>query len=210
MNHLKRLKTFINRYQPVQFSEHLSWSRIQQFYSNDLLPVPYTHEAMQRFDENIQKTQDVLQRNILIENPSSYFLLKDQDFTEWEFLVTLCKRTGAKILLDINNLYVSAVNHGFDANDYLRAIPTNLVGEIHLAGHSEEHHDFGRLLIDDHGSSVTEAVWQLYEQALKQLGRIPTLIEWDTNIPSWQRLYEEAEKVERRLDKLSEISMEPA
>ena len=191
-NHLAKLKQLKDRYQPALFSEHLSWSRFEQQYSNDLLPIPYTDEAMQRFVANVSQVQDVLGTQILIENPSSYFLLEKADYSEWDFLVQLCHTTGAKILLDINNIYVSAVNHGFDARHYIDAIPADLIIEIHLAGHAEEHHDFGRLLIDDHGRKVSETVWSLYKYAIETKGTKPTLIEWDTNIPEWQTLTDEA------------------
>lgn len=197
--HLKRIKQLIDRYQPGLFSEHLSWSRFEQFYSNDLLPMPYTHEAMERLSSNISQVQDYLGRSILIENPSSYFLPQDNDYTEWDFLVQLCKSTGANILLDVNNLYVSAVNHVFDSSEYLEAIPRDMVREIHLAGHSEEIHEFGQLLIDDHGSEVKLKVWMLYQQTLERMGPKPTLIEWDTNIPDWPTLVSEAEKAEQLL-----------
>ena len=197
MVHLKRIKQLIDRYQPALFSEHLSCSRVHHFYNKDLLPMPYTHKAMKRLSDNIDQVQNYLGRTILIENPSSYFLPQDNDFTEWDFLVQLCKRTGANILLDVNNLYVSAINHGFDSSEYLQAIPLTLVGEIHLAGHSEETHEFGQLLIDDHGSEVKQNVWSLYQKTLERIGPKPTLIEWDTNIPDWPTLVSEAEKAEQ-------------
>jgi len=190
--HLSLLKRLKDRYQPALFSEHLSWSRFEQHYSNDLLPIPYTKEALRRFIANVSQVQDTLGVQLLIENPSSYFLLKHADYTEWDFLISLCKTTGAKILLDINNIYVSAANHGFDAKLYIDAIPANLIIEIHLAGHTEEQHDFGRLLIDDHGSEVTDEVWRLYEYTIQTKGVKPTLIEWDTNIPDWQTLTTQA------------------
>ena len=195
-NHLTQIKSLLDRYNPALFSEHLSWSRYQQYYSNDLLPIPYTEEALAVFKDNVNTAQDVLNRQILIENPSSYFMLQNNDYTEWDFLVTLCRQTGAGILLDINNIYVSAINHGFNARQYIESIPAELVGEIHLAGHAEEEHSFGQLLIDDHGSEVKDAVWQLYAQANESIGPKPTLIEWDTNIPEWQILVQEAQQAE--------------
>ena len=206
--HLQQLKQLKDRYQPALFSEHLSWSRLQQHYSNDLLPIPYTQEALDRFSANVSQVQDTLGIHMLIENPSSYFLLKQADYTEWDFLVNLCKTTGAKILLDVNNIYVSAVNHGFSAQDYVDAIPTELILEIHLAGHAEEQHDFGRLLIDDHGSQVNDEVFSLYEYTIATKGQKPTLIEWDTNIPDWHTLVSEANRADAILNaenKLAEV-----
>ena len=204
INHLQSIKTLVERYQPGLFSEHLSWSRYQQFYSNDLLPIPYTEEAMNVFKDNINQVQDTLGRQILVENPSSYFMLQQNDYTEWDFLVTLCKQTGAGILLDVNNVYVSAINHGFDAEHYLHAIPAEMIGEIHLAGHATEEHAFGQLLIDDHGSEVKQDVWDLYSTLIGSVGAKPTLIEWDTNIPEWATLVAEAKQAESKLLSLEE------
>lgn len=195
-NHLTQIKSLLDRYHPALFSEHLSWSRYQQYYSNDLLPIPYTNEALAVFKDNVNTAQDMLNRQILIENPSSYFMLQNNDYTEWDFLVTLCRQTGAGILLDINNIYVSAINHGFNAQQYIESIPAELVGEIHLAGHAEEEHSFGQLLIDDHGSEVKDTVWELYTQVIESIGPRPTLIEWDTNIPDWEILIQEARQAE--------------
>ena len=195
-NHLTQIKSLLDRYHPALFSEHLSWPRYQQYYSNDLLPIPYTNEALAVFKDNVNTAQDMLNRQILIENPSSYFMLQNNDYTEWDFLVTLCRQTGAGILLDINNIYVSAINHGFNAQQYIESIPAELVGEIHLAGHAEEEHSFGQLLIDDHGSEVKDTVWELYTQVIESIGPRPTLIEWDTNIPDWEILIQEARQAE--------------
>lgn len=198
--HLNALKTLIDRYQPSLVSEHLSWSQFGSIALNDLLPVPYTQESLQLFSENIDRTQNLLQRQILVENPSSYFQLNYSTLSESEFLVTLARNTGAGILLDINNIYVSAYNHGFNSENYIANIPPELVGEIHLAGHSIQHIDNGKILIDDHGSEVISDVWSLYEFALQHIGNRPTLIEWDANIPEWPRLYDEAKMADRYLD----------
>ncbi len=196
---LKALKMLVDRYNPSLVSEHLSWSQFGPNALNDLLPVPYTEEALQVFSNNIDQTQNFLQRQILIENPSSYFQLDYSSYAEWDFLVALAKTSGAGILLDVNNIYVSAANHGFDAENYIKNIPPELVGEIHLAGHSVQQVTGGKILIDDHGSAVIPKVWSLYEHALEHIGNRPTLIEWDANIPEWSRLYDEAKIADRRL-----------
>ena len=190
---LAALKSLVDRYQPALVSEHLSWCRFGNFALNDLLPVPYTREVMNIISNNIDKTQNYLKRQILIENPSSYFQLDYTTYSEWDFLVTLATQSGAGILLDVNNIYVSACNHGFNAEQYIKSIPADLVGEIHLAGHSVQKISGGEIRIDDHGSEVISAVWELYELALEHLGNRPTLIEWDSNIPEWNILFKEAQ-----------------
>lgn len=200
--HLSRLKECIQRFSPFLVSEHLSWSRVQDIYLADLLPLPYTEETMAVLIQNIDHAQSFLGREILIENPSSYFEYKDSTYSEADFLVTLCQRTGAKILLDINNVYVSASNHGWNATSYLNAIPSSLVGEIHLAGHSLKTFEDGtELLIDDHGASVCNEVWTLYEQAIARGICAPTLIEWDTDVPPFEILMREAARAQSLLQK---------
>ncbi len=198
--HLNRLQHLVNRYEPGMVSEHLSWSRHRDTILNDLLPVPYTKESLKIFSQNIDQMQMTLQRQILIENPSSYFELIDSDFTEHEFLVTLAKQSGCKLLLDVNNIYVSACNHGFDAKEYILSIDSTLVGEIHLAGHSVQQTQSGTVRIDDHGSTVCDAVWQLYQFTLAHIGNRPTLIEWDTDVPSWQVLNQQAQLAQQLLE----------
>lgn len=198
--HLNRLQHLVNRYEPGMVSEHLSWSRHRDTVLNDLLPVPYTKESLKIFSQNIDQMQMTLQRQILIENPSSYFELIDSDFTEHEFLVTLAKQSGCKLLLDVNNIYVSACNHGFDAKEYILSIDSTLVGEIHLAGHSVQQTQSGTVRIDDHGSTVCDAVWQLYQFTLAHIGNRPTLIEWDTDVPSWQVLNQQAQLAQQLLE----------
>ncbi|MCP4413476.1 MAG: DUF692 domain-containing protein [Gammaproteobacteria bacterium] len=190
--HLASLKGLVDRYQPGLVSEHLAWCKYRNQVFNDLLPVPYTSESLEIISRNIDQTQNFLGRQILIENPSSYFKLDYTSYNEWEFLVELVKRSGAGILLDVNNVYVSACNHDFDARHYIESIPPHLVGEIHLAGHSVQHLQDGKVLIDDHGSEVIEEVWDLYDFTLSHLGNRPTLIEWDANIPHWDILYNQA------------------
>ena len=197
--HLKALKELIERYQPGLVSEHVSWSKYHDVALNDLLPVPYTSESMETFCNNIDKTQNVLNRQILIENPSSYFMLKESDFSEVEFINMLAKRSGCKLLLDVNNVFVSASNHGFDASNYIKAVDSSLVEEIHLAGHSVQQLLSGEVRIDDHGSQVCQQVWELYEQTIEQVGKKPTLIEWDSDIPSWQTLSEQAQMANLKL-----------
>lgn len=196
---LASLKKLIDCYQPDLLSEHLSWSRNDGLVLNDLLPIPYTDQALDTFVRNLDQSQNYLQRQIMIENPSSYFQLDYSTYTEWDFLVLVAKRSGAKILLDINNIYVSAFNHGFDAKNYIDNIPKELVGEIHLAGHSIQEMQSGRVLIDDHGSKVISQVWQLYQYALERFGNRPTLIEWDANIPKWEVLFDQAKMADQIL-----------
>ena len=201
--HLNALKGLVDRYQPGLVSEHLSWSRYHTRVLNDLLPVPYTEESLAVFVRNIDHCQNVLQRQILIENPSSYFELAEADYDEAEFLVNVAKRSGCKILLDVNNVYVSACNHHFDAEQYIASIPPELVSEIHLAGHSlQAIADLGPVRIDDHGSKTCNEVWRLYQLTLNHVGPQPTLIEWDTNVPLWPVLQQEADKAQQYLTDL--------
>ena len=199
LEQLASLKKLVDRYQPELVSEHLSWSKNADVVLNDLLPVPYTDQALNVFTKNIQQTQEYLQRQILIENPSSYFQLDYSTYSECEFMVTLAKRSGAKILLDINNIYVSASNHGFDAKAYIKSVPPELVGEMHMAGHSIQQMNGGTVLIDDHGSKVIHEVWSLYEFALQHIGNRATLIEWDANIPDWETLFAETKIADKKL-----------
>lgn len=178
-NYLLRLKALADEIEPLFVSDHLSWSRIGKFNSHDLLPVPYTEEALDIVCANIDQAQDVLGRSMLFENPSSYLAFDDAAMTEWEFLGAMTKRTGCELLLDVNNIYVSASNHGFDPQDFLAGIPADRVRQIHLAGHSQ-----GKdLLIDTHDSAVSPEVWSLYAQAISLLGPVATMIERDDDIP---------------------------
>lgn len=198
-NHTLRLKELIERFQPSLVSDHLSWSRWGQNSLNDLLPVPYTQEALSIMVENVSQVQDILGRQIAIENPSSYFDIAGADLSEAEFLVELVKKSGASILLDVNNIFVSANNHAWSAAGYLEQIPAELVSEIHLAGHKREKTSSGEILIDDHGSKVCDEVWALYKLALSQIGRKPTLIEWDTDIPLFSTLLDEKNLADKML-----------
>ena len=179
LDHLMHLKALVDRVDPLFISDHLCWTGIDGFNAHDLLPLPYTQEAMNVVCANISQAQDVLGRAMLIENPSSYVTFEEADATEWQFLAEMCARTGCELLLDVNNIFVSATNHGFDALDYLSGIPADRVRQIHLAGHSQ-----GRdLLIDTHDRPVPAPVWALYETALAHVGPVATMIERDDDIP---------------------------
>jgi uncharacterized protein (UPF0276 family) len=198
--HLGRLRGLADRMEPGLVSEHLSWSVVDGTYLNDLLPLPYTEEALGIVVAHVDETQAALGRTILIENPSTYLRFAHSTIPEWEFLAELARRSGCGILLDVNNVYVSACNHGFDAAAYVDAVPAAAVGEIHLAGHAVRHVDGHDLRIDDHGSAVARPVWELYAQAVNRLGPVPTLIEWDSNIPALDVLAGEAAQAQRVLD----------
>ncbi|MDS4030998.1 MAG: DUF692 domain-containing protein [Candidatus Contendobacter sp.] len=198
--HLASLNHLIRRFEPALVSEHLSWSSVGGRYFNDLLPLPYTEEALDHMVTRVVQVQDVLGRQILIENPSSYLQYVESAIPEREFLVELVNRTGCGVLLDVNNVYVSARNHGFDASAYLRAIPRHVVQEIHLAGFTVNRFDDGELLIDTHNRPVWPAVWALYREAVHYFGRIPTLIEWDTDLPELAVLVDEAHRADAILE----------
>jgi uncharacterized protein (UPF0276 family) len=190
-SHLKELKQLVDRFEPGLVSEHLSWSHGYEWYTHDLIPLVYTHESLQLIVEHIDQVQDVLQRQILIENPSTYLQFKASEIPEQIFYVEAARRSGAGLLLDINNVFVSCSNHGWSAEEYLAAIPMELVLEIHLSGHSIQHLDGHTLRIDDHGSPVCSEVWDLYRQFIADGGLSPTLIEWDSNIPEFSELLRE-------------------
>jgi len=201
--HLKNIKSTIDWLQPGLISDHLSWSASQGgHYLPDLLPIPLTEEAFTIVANNIKRAQDILQRQILVENPSSYLTYVDSPITEWQFLTSLAEETGCGLLLDVNNIYVSAHNHNFDPLIYLNNIPLTAVKEIHLAGFSTETIEGRELYIDTHGHRVCDDVWQLYEQAIKRFGALPTLIEWDTNIPDLAVLLDEKSKAEAIISKV--------
>jgi uncharacterized protein (UPF0276 family) len=201
--HLARLAALAQAIEPGLISEHLSWSVVGGNYLADLLPLPLTEEALEVVCRHIEQTQLALGRTILIENPSTYLSLPHATIPEWEFLATLVARTGCGLLCDVNNIAVSAANHGWDPLSYLSALPGAAIGEIHLAGHALRRLPNGRSLrIDDHGSRVSAEVWALYERALQHFGARPTLIEWDTGIPGFEVLRDEAAQAQRRLDAL--------
>lgn len=193
--HLARIKRLVERVDPLLVSEHLCWGAFGQRHFNDLLPLPYTEEALTLMVERVDQVQTALGRTLLVENVSSYLQYRDSTLPELEFVAELARRSGCGVLLDVNNLYVNSVNHGFDPYAALAAVPAHCVKEIHLAGHTREE----LCLIDDHGSRVTDAVWSLYQAALTRLGPVRTLIEWDTRIPELDVLLGEARKVETLL-----------
>jgi len=203
-DHLKRVRDVAARIEPGLVSEHLSWSIVGGIYLADLLPLPMTEEALDVVCRHVDEVQDAIGRQILIENPSSYLQFKHSAIPEWEFVASIAARTGCGILCDVNNIYVSACNHGWNALDYLAALPKAAVGEIHLAGHAVKELGGRTLRIDDHSSRVSPEVWRLYEQALSRFGRVPTLIEWDTNIPEFALLQQEAFQAERILRRTEE------
>jgi uncharacterized protein (UPF0276 family) len=191
--HLARVRSVVERFEPGLVSEHLSWSSVGGTYLADLLPLPMTEEALAVVCRHVDQAQTALRRRLLIENPSSYLRFRHSTIPEWEFLSRVAERTGCGILCDVNNVYVSACNHGWDAAAYLAALPAAAIGEIHLAGHAVRKLDDGKTLrIDDHGSRVAPAVWALYGEALARFGPVPTLIEWDTDIPALEVLLDEA------------------
>ena len=190
---LAELARLVARYQPAQVSDHLSWSRTGADKMPDLLPMPYTAEALDLLTAHVGRVQDSLRRTILIENPSRYLGFAADSWSEPEFIAELCRRSGCGLLLDINNVDVSATNLGFSAQDWLAAIDPAIVGEIHLAGHSVESHDDGSLLkIDDHGSPVSDQCWALYKDFIARSGPLPTLIERDSHLPAYEVLMAEA------------------
>ena len=192
-DHLFRLRHLIDRYEPFVVSEHVSWSMTDGTFLNDLLPLPYTEESLRNLAENVDRTQEVLGRKILLENPSTYLEYETNDYSEPAFLTSLAERTGCGLLLDINNVFVCASNHGFDPWQYLRAFPSDRVEEIHLAGHAIDHFETQEIRIDDHGSQVCSEVWALYARYIETFGAAATLIEWDRNIPELSVLKAEAD-----------------
>jgi uncharacterized protein (UPF0276 family) len=196
--HLERVAGLVERTEPALISEHLAWSVAGGRYLNDLLPLPYTEEALDVVAGNVAKLQDRLRRRVLIENPSTYLRFTHSTIDEADFLAALVAGTGCGLLVDVNNLYVNAQNHGLDAEAWLDRLPAAAVGEVHLAGHAVNEADGARILIDDHGSAVIEPVWQLYEAAVQRFPAAPALIEWDTRIPSLDVLVAEAAEADRR------------
>ncbi len=195
-HHLKKLAHLIDRFDPILISEHLSWSSFGGNYLHDLVPLPYTTETLDHLCARINQVQDLLQKQILLENISSYLEYEHSSYCESEFLTQIVRRTGCGILLDINNLYVNSKNHGWDVENYLANIPKDSVQEIHLAGFTENDYGDGTILIDTHNQPVAEPVWELYKRAITHLGRIPTLIEWDKDLPELAILLEEAKKAD--------------
>ncbi len=200
LEHLRRLKNLVDRLAPGLVSEHLCWSSIGGRYLNDLVPLPYTEEALGHVAARVSGVQEILGRRILIENISSYLEFSTSSIPEWEFLREVAQRSGCGILLDVNNIYVSARNHGFDPRRFVRSIPGGLVEEIHLAGFTVNRFEGGELRIDTHDHPVAEEVWRLYVLAIERFGPKPALIEWDTDLPPLEVLLAEADKAESILE----------
>jgi hypothetical protein len=210
--HLARLKDLDRRYQPGLFSEHLAWSTHDGIYFNDLLPVPYTDEALDRVCDHVNRVQEVLGRRMLLENPSTYVSFETSTMSEIAFLEAVVARTGCGLLLDVNNVYVSATNQGASPEAYLAAFPVAHVGEIHMGGHAEDEDDAGaRLLIDAHDRAVDDAVWALYRATIGRTGAMPTLIEWDNDVPAWETLLDQARDADAIMVAADEgLAREPA
>jgi uncharacterized protein (UPF0276 family) len=203
--HLARLRRLIARYQPDAFSEHLAWSTHDGAFLNDLLPLPYNAATLSLVCEHIDEVQTALRTRMLLENPSTYVAFETSSMNEIEFLREVVRRTGCGLLLDVNNVYVSAVNHGFDPVAYLDAFPVEHVGEIHLAGFAEDRDDTGaRLLIDSHECEVADCVWSLYRRVLRRSGPVPTLVEWDNDLPAFTVLAAEAGRARAILEAISQ------
>jgi uncharacterized protein (UPF0276 family) len=200
--HLSRFRHLVERYEPAIVSEHLAWSTHESTFYNDLLPLPYTEATLVRVCDHIDELQEAIRQPLLLENPSTYVAFHQSTMSETDFIRAVSRRTGCGLLLDINNVFVSATNHGFAACDYLADFPLSAVGEIHLAGHAEQADDEGApLLIDSHDRPVVDAVWKLYEIVIARGGPIPTLIEWDSKIPDWPTLRAEAAAAQAILDR---------
>ena len=197
--HLDRLRALIRRYQPESFSEHLAWSSHGAAWLNDLLPLPYTGETLATICAHVDQVQDHLGCRMLLENPATYLGFEASTWSETDFLAEIVRRTGCGLLLDVNNVFVSATNHRFDPRAYLAAFPLAAVGEIHLAGHTREELPSGPLLIDTHGAPVADPVWTLYAWVLERTGPLPSLIDWDTDVPPFDRLLSEAARAEALL-----------
>jgi uncharacterized protein (UPF0276 family) len=190
--HLARLKRLVDRHEPDSFSEHLAWSSHGAAWLNDLLPLPYTDETLGLVCDHVDAVQETLGRRMLLENPATYVTFVASTWAETDFLSEIVRRTGCGLLLDVNNVFVSATNHRFDARAYLAAFPLAAVGEIHLAGHDTEELPSGPLLIDSHGRPVADPVWTLYAEVIARTGPLPTLIEWDNDVPAFPALLAEA------------------
>ncbi|MFP6560190.1 DUF692 domain-containing protein [Paraburkholderia sp. B3] len=205
-DHLARFGELIARYEPALVSEHLAWSSHDGTFFNDLLPLPYTKATLDKVCEHIDQVQDAIRRPILLENPSTYAAFASSTMSETEFIRSVAQRTGCGLLLDVNNVFVSATNHGYSARAYLADFPLERVGEIHLAGHSEQHDDeHAPLLIDSHDRAISDPVWALYHDVIARTGPIPTLIEWDSQLPAWSELRAQA-LMARRIVSASDVS----
>ena len=202
-DHLARLKHLVSWLNPASFSEHLAWSTHDSHFLNDLLPLPYTARTLGRVADHINQVQEIVGRQMLLENPSTYLAFAENEMDEIEFLTQIAERTGCGLLLDVNNVFVSATNQQTDPVSYINAFPMAHVGEIHLGGHDEDHDDHGGpLLIDSHAREVVDPVWALYSHTIKVAGPRPTLIEWDNDVPDWPTLAAEAARADSILAKV--------
>ncbi|WP_084860581.1 DUF692 domain-containing protein [Salibaculum halophilum] len=203
-DHLARLKTLCDWLQPASFSEHLAWSSHGDAFLNDLLPLPYTAATLDRVCAHIDQVKDVLGRQMLLENPASYLAFADSEMEETDFLSQVARRTGCGLLLDVNNVFVSATNLRQAPQAYIDAFPLDAVGEIHLGGHDEDSDETGApLMIDSHGRDVADPVWALLDETLDRIGPKPVLIEWDTDVPDWPVLADAAQRAAAALQKVS-------
>jgi uncharacterized protein (UPF0276 family) len=199
--HLEKLAELLRWLEPGLVSEHLSWGAIDGTHLNDLLPLPYSEEALAHMVARVSVVQDRLRRPLLIENVSSYLELPGADMPEWEFLAELARSTGCGILLDVNNVYVSARNHGFDPITYIDALPVSAIGELHVAGHSEQTFDGRTIVVDTHNTRVAPAVWLLLDHAARRFGDVPVLVEWDSELPEFGVLEQEAALASAYMDR---------
>ena len=203
-DHLARLKHLVGWLNPASFSEHLAWSTHDSHFLNDLLPLPYTEKTLARVADHIDQVQEVLGRQMLLENPSSYLAFAESTMSETDFLREIARRTGCGLLLDVNNVFVSATNLGYSPVGYIDDYPLDVVKEIHLGGHDEDEDDHGApLLIDSHGRAVVDPVWALLDETLSRTGPRPLLIEWDTDVPDWSTLRAEAMRAQDALLKVA-------
>ncbi|HTM15671.1 MAG TPA: DUF692 domain-containing protein, partial [Terracidiphilus sp.] len=204
--HLKRLKTLVRRTGTPWLSDHLCWGSVDGRYTHDLLPLPYTWEAVARTVERVRKVQDYLEIPVAVENVSSYAAFTASEMTEWEFLNEVVERADCGILLDVNNIYVSSVNHEFDPMQYVNAVPAERVAQIHIAGHSR----YEKYILDTHDHPVIDPVWKLYARAIERCGPTPTLLEWDDHIPNFDEVHAEAKKADRYLNRQTPERVETA
>ncbi|GAA0615888.1 DUF692 domain-containing protein [Thalassospira tepidiphila] len=209
-NHLADLKRLVDRFNPAMVSEHIAWSAHEGLYMADLLPTPMTKTSLSQLVDAINSVQDFIGRRILIENPTSYVPLPQNSIPELEFITEVAARSGCGLLIDVNNVYISAHNLGFDANAFIDAVPGDLVGEIHLAGHEEDANPDDDVLIDTHSRPVADPVWDLFDRLIARIGRKPTLIEWDNDVPSWDVLAREAALADRHLEYTAGAQLEAA
>ncbi|RYH11198.1 DUF692 domain-containing protein [Tropicimonas sp. IMCC6043] len=203
--HLSRLRHLVDWLNPASFSEHLAWSTHDTAFLNDLLPLPYTAATLDRVAAHIDQVQEALGRRMLLENPSTYLAFAESEMSETDFLREIARRTGCGLLLDINNVFVSATNQQTDPRAYIADFPLDLVGEMHLGGHDEQMDEHGApLLIDSHGTEVVDPVWTLYAETIARMGPRPSLIEWDNDVPDWPVLAAEAARADRILAPVSQ------